>query len=150
MGTYTRPGASVGNRASSRSSVAADSVGQRLKELRKRRQLTQAEVAQKLGVHRSLVAQYEGGYLRLHADLIIRVAQILQASPNELLGSEPFKGERLVANRGLLRRFKEVDRLPVADQKALARFLDALFARHGLAQERRSKRMLAAKRSRIA
>jgi transcriptional regulator with XRE-family HTH domain len=126
------------------------SVGLRLKELRKRRQLTQAELAKKLDVHRSLIAQYEGGYLRLHADLIMRIAEILHISPNELLGSEPLKAERPLANRGLLRRFRQVDRLPLADQKALARFLDALLERHGLGQEKRSMRTptKAAKRSR--
>lgn len=128
----------------------AEAIGRRLKALRNRRQLTQAEVATQLGVHRSLLAQYEGGYLRLNAELIVHLAAILKASPNELLGSEPIKAERPVRNRALLRRFREVDRLPAADQKALARFLDALLARHGLGEPRASRRTVprAAKRSR--
>lgn len=139
MGTYTAPGIRVARKPTYPG--AAESTGQRLKQLRNRLQLTQAEVAAQLGVHRSLVAQYEGGYLRLNADLIIRLAAILKTSPNELLGSEPLKSERPIRNRALFRRFKEVDRLPAADQKVLARFLDALLVRHGLGEPRPSRKM---------
>ena len=127
---------------SGRSSGANAAIGERLKEIRKRRQLTQAELAENLGVHRSLIAQYEGGYLRLNADLILGLTKALQTTPNELLGSEPLKSEQLIRNRGLFRRFKEVDRIPPADQKVLARVLDALLARHGLDEPRHSRRRL--------
>lgn len=148
MRPYTLAGGGVPKGQSAKN--PAEPYGERLQALRKRRGLTQAELAKKLGLYDSLIAQYEGGYIRLHASLIVRLAAALQSSPNELLGSEPVKSDRVIRNRGLLRRFREVDRLPKADQKMLARFLDGLLARHGLDQERPSRRTLtkAAKRSR--
>jgi transcriptional regulator with XRE-family HTH domain len=103
--------------------------GERLKNLRKRGGLTQKELAAKLGLHPSLIAQYEGGYIRLHAGLIVRLCRALHATPNELLGVEAIKGERLTKNRRLLHRLKRVDELAPADQRSLLRYLDALLNR---------------------
>lgn len=103
--------------------------GRRLKDLRKRRGLTQKELAGKLGLHPSLIAQYEGGYIRLHAALIVRLCRALHATPNELLAFEEIKAERLTRNRRLLHRLKRVDELAAADQRALLRYLDALLSR---------------------
>lgn len=112
------------------------SFGRRLREIRKRRGLTQAELAQKLGLQQSMIAQYERGYIRVHAaTLIVRLAAALQVTPNDLLGTEELKIDGALQNRALLRRLKQVDQLPVADQKALIRFLDALIARHHSTQQ---------------
>jgi transcriptional regulator with XRE-family HTH domain len=105
--------------------------GKRLREIRKRRGLTQAELAERLGLQQSMIAQYERGYIRVHAaTLIVRLAAALQVTPNDLLGTQELQIDGALGNRALLRRLKQIDQLPVADQKALIRFLDALFARH--------------------
>jgi transcriptional regulator with XRE-family HTH domain len=117
---------------------AEDNVfGKRLLEIRKRRGLTQTELASKLGMQQSMIAQYERGYIRVHAaTLIVRVARALETTPNELLGVEEIKAEGIVRNRRLLRRLRQIDQLPLADQKALIRFLDALLARQHTARRR--------------
>lgn len=108
----------------------ANAFGKRLREIRKRRGLTQRELAEKIGLKQSMIAQYEGGYIRLNAAaLIVRLSKALDSSPNELLDFEEMRVESPVRNRRLLRRLKKIDQLPLADQKALVRFLDALMAR---------------------
>lgn len=57
-----------------------------LLEIRKSKNLTQAEVANKLGRPQSLVAKYEGGERRLDIVEFIDVAKALGADPCELLG----------------------------------------------------------------
>lgn len=105
--------------------------GKRLREIRKRRGMTQSELAAKLGLQQSMIAQYERGYIRLNAaGLIVRLVEALDTTPNELLGADALQTESVIRNRALLRRLRHVDRLPQADQKALVRFLDALLARH--------------------
>jgi transcriptional regulator with XRE-family HTH domain len=104
-------------------------VGRRLRDIRKSRDLTQAELGRLLGLHQSLIAQYEGGYIRLYASLIVRLCRALRATPNELLGFQEFRAEQLTRNRRLLPRLKRVDELQPADQRALLRFLDALLSR---------------------
>jgi len=123
--------------------------GKRLKLLRKRRGLTQQELASKLELHRSLIAQYEGGYIRLHAELIVRLCRSLQASPIELLGIGEIKGEPLTRNRRLLHRLKRVDELAATDQRALLRYLDALLSRPDSAHRSRP-RALKGPRSKVA
>ena len=53
--------------------------------LRKSKNFTQAEVAQKLGRPQSFVAKYEGGERRLDVVEFIEVAQALEADPCALL-----------------------------------------------------------------
>jgi transcriptional regulator with XRE-family HTH domain len=63
-----------------------ETIAQTLVRLRKERGLTQAQMAKRLGVSQPVVSDYERGGLRLHGELILRVAEILDVSANELLG----------------------------------------------------------------
>ncbi len=56
-----------------------------LRELRRRHQLTQAEVAKRLSKPQSFVAKYESGERRLSAIEIIQVARALGVEPVALL-----------------------------------------------------------------
>ena len=53
--------------------------------LRKSKNFTQAEIAQRLGRPQSFVAKYEGGERRLDVVEFIEVAQALEADPCALL-----------------------------------------------------------------
>jgi transcriptional regulator with XRE-family HTH domain len=76
-------------------------VGKRLSELRKTRNLTQRELAKKLGISQSLLCQYEIGRQQLYADLIISIGAVLEVSADEILG--------LVKNRKRGRPKKKID-----------------------------------------
>lgn len=56
-------------------------IGQRCAHLRR-----VIDLAQKLGVTQSVVSDYERGTLRLHGELIIQLARILNTTTDELLG----------------------------------------------------------------
>ena len=96
--------------------------GRRLQEIRNRRGLTQLEVAERLGIHQSLVSQYERGYLRLHGALILKLAKILRTSPNEILGAEEPRENGL--DRRFLRRLQKVDQLSKRDKQILLATID--------------------------
>lgn len=100
-------------------------ISDRLARIRRERGLTQAELAEQLGVTQPIVSDYERGELRLHGELIVRLSEILRVSAEELLGLEPLKTDRGVGNRRVLRRLQEIDRLPRRDQQALLRTIDA-------------------------
>jgi len=63
-----------------------ETIAQRLVRLRREKGITQVEMAQLLGVSQSVVSDYERGGLRLHGELIAKVAEILGVSADEILG----------------------------------------------------------------
>lgn len=62
-------------------------VGQIIKDRRKELDLTQDEVAAKVGVSGATVARWESGEIRnMRRDRIYKLSQILQLSPAEIMG----------------------------------------------------------------
>ncbi|MBQ4536676.1 MAG: helix-turn-helix transcriptional regulator [Lachnospiraceae bacterium] len=62
--------------------------GNRLKTLRLRENMTQAQLAQKLGLTKSVVSAYETGLRLPSYDVLIHIAQIYKVSTDYLLGAE--------------------------------------------------------------
>lgn len=107
-----------------------ETIGQRVTRLRKERAITQQELAERLGVSQPIVSDYERGALRLHGELIVKLTQILGVSSDELLGLHPAPPRTgNMKNRSILRRLQQLDRLPVRDQQAVLRTLDAFLAK---------------------
>jgi transcriptional regulator with XRE-family HTH domain len=109
-----------------RASRTEQSPGQRVAQLRKERGLTQQEMAERLGVSQPVVSDYECGALRLHGELIAKLAEILAVSADEILGLTPLTDRTgALQNRKLHRRLQQLDRLPPRDQQALLRTIEA-------------------------
>lgn len=108
-----------------------ESIGERLARLRRERGITQAELAQKLDLAQPNISDYERGILRLNADLILKIAQILKVSSDELLGLRQPKPGRAPRDHKLTRRLQEIERLPRRDQEALLRTIDAFLSKSG-------------------
>jgi transcriptional regulator with XRE-family HTH domain len=106
-----------------------ETVGERLARIRRERGVTQAELAEKLGLAQPNVSDYERGILRLNADLILKLTGILKVSADELLGLREPKLTRSVKNRRLARRLEEIERLLRRDQEALLRTIDAFLTK---------------------
>jgi transcriptional regulator with XRE-family HTH domain len=103
--------------------------GKRLKEIRKRRGVSQVDLAQRLGIHQSLISQYECGYLRLHGALLVRLAQALQTSPDEILAAKPAPDDQHPRDRRFLRRLKHLDKLSPHQKKILLGTIDAFLSK---------------------
>lgn len=108
-----------------------ETVGERLARIRRERGITQAELAARLGLAQPNVSDYERGILRLNADLILKLTDILKISADELLGLREPKTTRTVKDRRLARRLEEIQRLPRRDQEALLRTIDAFLQKAG-------------------
>jgi transcriptional regulator with XRE-family HTH domain len=105
--------------------------GLRLQEIRKRRGLSQVEVAEKLGIHQSLISQYERGYLRLHGALLVRLAQVLKTTPDAILAVKEFApdGESGTLDRRFVRRLQRLDKLSAHQKKILLGTIDAFLSK---------------------
>jgi len=104
--------------------ISEKAIGERLRQLRLRRGLTQVEVAEKLGIDQTLVSDYELGVVRLHGALIVGFAKVLKASADEILGLERSRNNGLPRDRRFLRRLDKIDKLTKRDKDALIRNLD--------------------------
>lgn len=62
--------------------------GNRLKTLRLRENMTQAQLAQKLGLTKSVISAYETGLRLPSYDILIHIAKIYNVSTDYLLGVE--------------------------------------------------------------
>ena len=61
-------------------------LGQRLRELRRERGLTQHQVADRLGVTASVVSAYEGGLRQPSYEVLIKLVRLYGVSADYLLG----------------------------------------------------------------
>jgi transcriptional regulator with XRE-family HTH domain len=86
-------------------------------------------MAELLGISQPIVSDYERGELRLHGELIVKLAGILNCSADEILGMQERKTPTGGNNRRMLRRLQQIDLLPKRDQEALLRTIDAFLSK---------------------
>lgn len=110
---------------------AESSHGERLAHIRKERGITQVELARLLGTSQAVVSDYERGVLRLNGDVIVRLAELLDISADELLGLSPRKSAGPTRDKRLARRLQAFDSLPKRDRDALTRTIDAFLSARG-------------------
>lgn len=101
-------------------------LGQRIARLRRARGLTQTQLAGQLGTTQTVVSEYEANNRRIHADMLLRVAQALNVGTDELLGRKPAKSHAGELSLKLTRRLHRIEALPPARQKMVLQTLDAL------------------------
>jgi transcriptional regulator with XRE-family HTH domain len=107
-----------------------ESIGARISQLRKDKGMTQKELAERLEVSQPVVSDYENDVIRLPADIVGEIAQILEVTSDELLGlKREARGTGSVKNRRLSRRLQAIDALPKRDQEALLRTIDAFISK---------------------
>lgn len=70
-------------------------------------------MAEKLGISQPVVSDYERGAVRLHGELILKVAEILNVTADELLGRETKKPKARPSGK-VQQIFEEVSDLPRA------------------------------------
>jgi transcriptional regulator with XRE-family HTH domain len=106
-----------------------ETIAQRLGRLRREKGITQAEMAELLGISQPIVSDYERGELRLHGELIVKLAEILDCSADELLGLRERKATPNGGSRWLLRRLPQIELLSKRDQEALRITIDAFLSK---------------------
>lgn len=102
---------------------------QRLKELRTARKLTQTRLAELLEVSPRVYSRWETGDVTPHFDTIVRLADTLGVTLDELAGRKDVRSETIIKNPELSRLCRKVDLLSDEDQKALVVVLDSLVKR---------------------
>jgi transcriptional regulator with XRE-family HTH domain len=107
-------------------------IGERLRELRKRQGMSQAELAAELGLNQTAVSDYETGAARIHAAMLAALARVLRTSADEILGLSPTRTARAASpapDRRFLRRLERLHQLSRRDQQALLGTIDAFLTK---------------------
>lgn len=103
----------------------SETPGERLARLRKERGWTQVELAERLGITQTLLSDYERGKLRLNADMIVRVANALETTTDDLL--QPRGSQSPLRRKPSLRvqrRVEKIEKLPPHQQNYLLKTID--------------------------
>ncbi len=110
-------------------------VGERIRSLRKQRELTQEELAELAGIARGSIGRYETGVVYPSQEVIVKLASIFNVTTDYLLGKESPTGEddEVWELREALRRdpdrhllFKAARNVKKEDILTAVRILDAL------------------------
>jgi transcriptional regulator with XRE-family HTH domain len=104
-------------------------IGERIARFRKDRGLTQKELADLLSVSQPVVSDYENDVIRIPADVVIQLADVLHVSADELLGLKGSDTNKGIQNRRLNRRLIAIEKLDKRDQEALLRTIDAFVSK---------------------
>lgn len=103
-----------------------DGFPQRLRELRKQKDLSQAELGKLVRVHYTHIGRYERGVSRPSADILKRMADVLGVSGDYLMaGSTQEVARARLEDRELVRMFQEVETLSEEDRAVVKKLLDA-------------------------
>lgn len=99
---------------------------ERLRSLRELRQLTQTRLAELLEINPRVYNRWERGTAIPQFDTVVRIADILQVSLDELAGRSTSISEPKIHNNALLNLYQQVDSLPDASQQALVLVIDGM------------------------
>ena len=103
-----------------------EGFGERLKEIRLGRGLTQQELGDAVDVSNRVIAYYEQDGAQPPGPLLVDLARALSVTTDELLGVEPLKEKITPKQARIRKRLQRVEELPAADQRAVLKFVDAL------------------------
>jgi len=95
--------------------------GERLTQVRKRKNLSQAELGKKIGINGDAYGRYERNEVRPTIEMAVKIAKALEVSLDYLTGSSDIE-----LDKATLDRVQEVTKLPEKDKDYIFVTLDAL------------------------
>jgi transcriptional regulator with XRE-family HTH domain len=108
--------------------VSINQLPQRVAALRQAKSLTQATMAERLGITEGRYGHYERGFRRFPVSLLPKLVEVLECSEAELLGAPPSKVKRGPPSEWE-KRFNAIKELPRDKQREIQNVVDALIAK---------------------
>jgi transcriptional regulator with XRE-family HTH domain len=106
-------------------------LGARITQARKAQDLTQQQVADRLGVAQHTYAQYELGIRRVPASTLPQLARDLVITMDELMGQNEHGRAKPGPVSKLQKQFERIQQFPRTKQRVVMEMLDAFIAQVG-------------------
>jgi transcriptional regulator with XRE-family HTH domain len=110
----------------SKQAVPAIDFPQRLAELRKRHSLTQAQLAERIGMHVVQLRRYEAGSSQPTLDVVRKISTALQVSADMLLFGKDERGP----DEDLRLQFEAVSRFDEEEKRVVRSLLEGTILKH--------------------
>jgi transcriptional regulator with XRE-family HTH domain len=108
----------------------------RLVEVRKQKKLSQQELAALVKVHYTNIGRYERGEANPAADILNRIAKVLDVSPDFLMnGTLKDKSIEALEDEELLMQFHKIEKLPSEKKKIVKELIDAFIFKADLQKQ---------------
>lgn len=98
-------------------------LGEKITKIRKQKNLSQGDLADKIGVSRDAIGKYERGDIMPTADKAKKIADILGVSLDFLM-SDKVQQEDQIEN-DMLYRMQEIQKLPESEKDKIVSIIDA-------------------------
>lgn len=109
-------------------------LGQRIAVQRKTQDITQVELAERLGISQQAMNSFEKGRRRVPVSLLPVIAQTLQTTLDALVTHDTTPAIATPKKRGPQKKIQQqlqlIETLPIAEQRAISRVLDSVLAAH--------------------
>jgi len=110
-----------------------EGFAQRLRDLRKQKNLSQTELGVLAGLHYTHIGRFERGASRPSGDTLKRLSDALGVTSDYLLeGADDEAAKARFEDRELLKQFQEVEHLPDEDKNVVKKLLDAFLTKKHL------------------
>lgn len=108
-------------------SVKDNKLGDRMTALRKQKDLSQQDVADKIKISRAQMNRYENQGVQPPADVLNKLAKLFDTTVDYLInGAIEAKAKAQLKDTKVLEQFKEVDDLPDTEKNLILKVISAL------------------------
>lgn len=111
-------------------------LSDRLLEARKKKEISQQDLAKLAKVHFTNIGKYERGEATPAADILNRIAKALDVTTDYLLnGTLQDKSADAISDEELLSQFRKIEKLPADKKRLVKEFLDAFIFKADLQKQ---------------
>ena len=105
-------------------------LGDKIRNLRKKKGLSQGELADKIGISGNHLSRLERGHYQPSADVLKKVAGVLEVSTDYILSeSNSDSPEVQIQDASLAERVRMLDQLDDEDKTAIIRVIDSMLTK---------------------
>ena len=102
-------------------------LGQRVAQYRRTAELTQVQLAERLGVSQQTMAHYENGYLRISVEMLMQLTKELHVPLEDLTNAPKVDTRKKRGPASILeRQVAQIGAMPRTKQKFISEMLEAL------------------------